>query len=93
MTRAFFVAFLFLAGCASATDTYTPSGQKGYAINCSGTARDWGACYSKAGDLCGSRGYDIITQEGDQETTLTANQFGLYGGSSSTRSLVIACKP
>jgi hypothetical protein len=77
-----------LAGCAMASKTYTPDGRQGYMIDCSGTALTWGKCYEKAGDLCGSTGYEILTQTGDQGATVA----GIYGASVITRSLVIACK-
>lgn len=81
-----------LGGCAMASKTYTPDGREGFSIDCSGSALSWGKCYEKAGDLCGSRGYDVLEKSGDQGDTLAANQFGLYGGSVITRSMVIACK-
>lgn len=88
----------FLAGvalfsaCATATSTYTPDGRQGYAIDCSGSALNWGMCYQKAGEQCGSRGYDVASQNGDQGSIVSANQFGLYGGTIVSRSLVVACK-
>jgi uncharacterized protein YceK len=35
----------FLGGCATAKQTYTPDGQLGYSINCSGSTLNWGMCY------------------------------------------------
>jgi hypothetical protein len=81
-----------LGGCAMASKTYTSDGREGFSIDCSGSALSWGKCYEKAGDLCGARGYDVLEKSGDQGDTLAANQFGLYGGSVITRSVVIACK-
>lgn len=83
---------LALSACATAKKTYTPDGREGFAINCSGQALSWGKCYQKAGEICGTKGYDIISRSGDQGSTVAANQFGLYGGSVITRDLVIACK-
>lgn len=85
-------ATLLISGCATATSTYTPDGRQGYAIDCSGSALNWGLCFQKAGEQCGSRGYDVVAQTGDQGSIVSANQFGLYGGSVVTRSLVVACK-
>ena len=53
---------IVLAGCATASKTHGPDGREAYAINCSGAALNWGMCYSKAGALCGSRGYEVINQ-------------------------------
>jgi len=81
-----------LSGCATSSKTYTPDGREGFSIDCSGNALSWGKCYEKAGDLCGARGYDLLEKSGDQGSRVTANQYGLYGGSVMSRSMVIACK-
>jgi uncharacterized protein YceK len=90
MARVMFVlaVMLALSGCATASKTYTPDGRQGYVIDCSGQALTWGKCYEKAGDLCGSAGYDILSQVADQGATVA----GIYGASVITRSLVITCK-
>ncbi|MEA2066713.1 MAG: hypothetical protein U9O65_06445 [Thermotogota bacterium] len=44
-----------IGGCATAKQTYTSDGQKGYVIDCSGSALNWGMCYEKAGKICGER--------------------------------------
>jgi uncharacterized protein YceK len=54
-----FLIILFIESCATASRTYLPSGEEGYSVTCSGTALTWGNCYQKAGELCGSRGYDV----------------------------------
>jgi hypothetical protein len=90
MTRGLFMIAVVVAlvGCATASKTYTPDGRQGYVIDCSGQALTWGKCYEKAGDLCGSAGYDILSQVADQGATVA----GIYGASVITRSLVVACK-
>jgi hypothetical protein len=85
-------ALLLLAGCATSHETYTPSGQKGYTIDCSGAVQNWGVCQQKAGELCGSRGYAVLSTTGDQGTIVSGNEFGVYGGTVITRSMLIACK-
>jgi hypothetical protein len=81
-----------LSGCARSSKTYTSDGREGFSIDCSGTALSWSKCFEKAGDLCGARGYDLLEKSGDQGSTVAANQYGLYGGSVMSRSMVIACK-
>jgi len=90
MTRVVFVLAVVsaLVGCATASQTYTPDGRQGYVIDCSGQALTWGKCYEKAGDLCGSTGYEILSQTGDQGISVA----GVFGASVITRSFVIACK-
>jgi len=81
-----------VSGCATVSKTYTSDGKKGYVINCSGSALNWGMCYEKAGDLCGSKGYEVLEKSGDTGATVTAGQYGLFGGSVINRSMVIKCK-
>lgn len=54
-------AAVSLSGCVTATPVITPSGQQGFTINCS-AMNDVGQCYKKAGELCGSAGYEIFDQ-------------------------------
>jgi len=82
----------FVAGCAVSSQTYLPSGEQGYSIDCSGTALTWGKCYEKAGEICGSKGYDIIYQSDQGGAAVAANQYGLYGSSLMKRSMLIKCK-
>jgi hypothetical protein len=58
----------------------------------SGSALNWGMCYEKAGKLCGERGYEVLDKSGDTGAMVSANQFGLYGGSVINRSMIIRCK-
>jgi hypothetical protein len=82
----------FLGGCATAKQTYTADGQLGYSINCSGSALNWGMCYEKAGEICGSKGYEVLQKSGDTGALVSGSQFGLYGGSVINRSMIIKCK-
>lgn len=83
---------ILLSGCASASKTYGPDGKEAFSINCSGLARNWSMCYEKAGDLCGTRGYEVISQGGDQGTVASVNPYGGLGGSTISRSLLVKCK-
>lgn len=83
---------LLLSGCAVVNPTYLPSGEKGYSINCSGTALSWNACYEKAGELCGVKGYEIAAGGSEQGSVVAANQSGLFGGSTMHRSMLIKCR-
>lgn len=77
-----------LSGCASVRTTYAPDGRKAYALNCSGTGRGWDKCFSKAGDLCGGAGYDVLNSSG--EGVAGASRYGAYA--TTERSMVIACR-
>lgn len=87
------VVAVLAGGCASGSQTYGPDGKQAFAINCSGMARNWGMCYEKAGELCGTRGYEVINQSGDQGAGASITPSGGFGGSVISRSLLIKCKP
>lgn len=86
-------AVVALAGCASSSKTYTADGREGYSLDCSGTARNWGMCLEKAGDICGTRGYDVLERSGDQGAMVGSSQYWMYGSTTRTRNMLIACKP
>lgn len=95
---------LALSACASSSQLYTQDGRVGYSINCNGSANTWGSCATKAGEICGARGYDILSSNGEQanfamqqgnagwnKSAGWANTSG-FAGTMLTRNLVIACK-
>jgi hypothetical protein len=76
-----------MVGCWSAyhkltgptdSETYTADGLPGYTIHCDGALLSWGSCAAKAGELCETRGYDII----DRHTW----------GFPISRTMLVACK-
>ncbi len=85
----FLTTILWIGGCATAKKTYTSDGKEGHSINCSGSALNWGMCYEKAGELCGTKGYEVLEKSGDTGAMVTAGQFGLFGGSVINRSMII----
>ncbi|SAL25988.1 hypothetical protein AWB69_01940 [Caballeronia udeis] len=94
-TAAVMVAALALAGCAnSAKMTYLPSGDTGFAINCSGgdASTSWAECYKKAGEMCGSYGYDVVSKDVDNGATSGGTVAGIFGANVKNRSMVIRCK-
>jgi hypothetical protein len=84
-----------LAGCAHGpTMTYLPSGDTGFAINCSGgdAATSWAACYKQAGEVCGSYGYEVVSKDADNGATAGGSVGGIFGANIKNRSMVIRCK-
>ena len=88
----FLASMVLLGGCASARQTYTADGKVGHSLDCSGTARNWGMCYEKAGEICGAKGYEVLNRSGDQGAIATANQYGGFAGSVISRTMIIQCK-
>lgn len=77
-----------LGGCATATQIYTPDGKVGHSITCSGAGLTWGNCYEKAGEICGPRGYLVLTGGAEQGAVMS----GAFAGTTMTRNMVIQCK-
>lgn len=90
--KSLFFSLLFLTGCAVSSETYTADGKKGHMIDCSGSALTWGHCYSKAGDICGSLGYEVLAKDGNDGVSAVATGSTFALGSVIKRSLVIQCK-
>jgi len=94
--RLIVLAVLLLAGCAAPSQPiYTQDGRMGHSINCPSVSivqMNWSHCLAKAGEICGARGYDIISKVGEEGFSAS---YGRYGGGAETthmRSLVVACK-
>lgn len=83
---------VIFAGCATATPTFTPSGKQGFTLDCSSEFMTWGECYTKAGELCGAKGYDILEKIGEKTSSISGSQLGVYGSTSATRTMLIVCK-
>ena len=86
------ISMLTVAGCAISSKTYGPDGNVAHTISCSGLALNWGMCLSRAGEICGTRGYDILSATSDQGTIVSATPQMLYGGTTISRSMLIQCK-
>lgn len=81
-----------LVGCTTASKTFGPDGKEAYELACSGAVQDWGDCQKKAGELCGAKGYNIISVNGEQGAVFTANSQSAFGGSTIYRNMMISCK-
>ena len=75
------IAVLALGGCVTAMPILTPTGQQGFTLNCS-ALNDIGQCYKKAGELCGSNGYQIYDQ----------NNKAVSFWSGANQTMVVRCK-
>jgi hypothetical protein len=61
---------VFLASCASERPTYLASGERGYSVSCRGFLNSWNTCLVKAGQVCGTRGYETINEDQYDRTLL-----------------------
>ena len=92
-----------LAGCVSAQETYTADGGKGHVISCTpawtgglvgsiaNASTSWGTCFQKAGDLCGARGYTVLTRSDEPTFSALASQYGASASTSSNRMMIVRC--
>ncbi len=84
-----------LGGCAANSDQlYTPTGAVGHNVDCSGVARNWGHCEQKAGEICKSAGYKVLSKTDERKPTLIKTETrvsDLFGSGEVARSMVIEC--
>ena len=82
MKTAFWAASAFVvlsvAGCATSRDIIGPDGKKVMSISCNGGALDISSCYEKAGEICGSAGYEVLNTDSASSPLMLAN--GRPGG-------------
>ncbi|MBI1327494.1 MAG: hypothetical protein GC136_07620 [Alphaproteobacteria bacterium] len=103
--RVFLILSLaILSACTMAKEITLPDGKQGYNISCNGTANSFSSCVEKAGEVCGSRGYEVIGQNGEKipYVNSSGSAFGGAGGFSGgyqtqmgmfvNRNLFVRCK-
>ena len=80
---------LLLAGCVTTKEVYGPNGELATLINCSDLG--WEACYEKASELCGTRGYDLIDRASKTSGGTVIANTGIVAVSSEAV-MMIQCK-
>lgn len=86
-------AVLALSGCATSRTIIGQDGKPLHKISCDGSALSIDACYEKAGEICGSAGYDIAKQDGSATPFFIAGSDGSFtAGSIVSRSVLVRCK-
>jgi len=58
------VLLAMLGACTTAKEIYLPNGSKGHDIRCDGFGNRMENCFQKAGEICGSKGYDMVNPQG-----------------------------
>ena len=100
----YLLIMFILTSCAISKSTYLPDGKQGHSISCDGAAVGMNVCFEKAGELCGSRGYNLLNREGQvvysgmnsgsvsvNSISGQAQSFGFYGGFNA-KSILVQCK-
>ena len=87
------LAALALGGCATSRTIIGQDGKPLHKISCDGSALSIDACYEKAGEICGSAGYDIAKQDGSATPFFIAGSGGSFtAGSIVSRTVLVRCK-
>ena len=77
--------------CATPKEINLPGGETGYSVSCS-NARNWDKCFSKASEICGGAGYEIISRQTEGIDSALADRKGIYNNASyAERVMVIKC--
>lgn len=75
MKRISLFALLLLSGCfATAEPLYLPDGSSGYHISCGNYVGTPADCIEKAGEMCGTNGYQMFDQAGHPLNAEAQNQ-------------------
>ena len=85
-------AAVLLGGCATSKTIIGQDGKPLHSISCDGSALDVGACYEKAGEICGSLGYDVVNQNGSATPFFFAGRNSFTAGTMVTRNVLVRCR-
>ena len=98
------IIIMSFQGCATHREIYFADGTKGYSVNCSGGEMNFSHCLEKAGEICNTRGYNILNQNGvvipfsvavhdlKKNPYSPSSAYISQSGSMTSRNLFIKCK-
>ena len=88
-----------LSGCVTSQATHLQDGSQAHHVTCGGAVFSMGDCHKRAAELCGPRGYQVVSggTESTPFSTASAN-VNAYGGQASgfsgsiiNRDLIVKC--
>ncbi len=89
------VSVSLLAGCVISEPITLPDGTQGLSIECDGQVQGLAACYKKAAEECGTKGYTVVKEDREQSRSgdVYADEDSLYGteGEVINRWIMIKC--
>lgn len=92
VTSVFVFVVLLLNGCATSRTIVGQDGKPLHKISCDGAAQSIDACYEKAGELCASAGYDILSQDGSAQQHLFVGSGSFYAVPMVSRTVLVRCR-
>lgn len=81
-----------LGGCATSRTIIGQDGKPLHKISCDGSVQTIDACYEKAGELCGSAGYDVVDQNGSARPFFVATGDTFTYGAAVYRTVFARCR-
>ena len=83
----------FLSGCgARAKPIIGPDGREAYHVTCGGIQNSMTDCIEKAGEICGSRGYNILWSNAESPSGIAFDGRNYHQMQAFHRRLIIQCK-
>jgi hypothetical protein len=69
------LALLAVAGCATPSRKHTPDDPDNITVHCNKSTLRWNACYEAAADLCGEKGYQIVSDASGEMPEVSVNSY------------------
>lgn len=84
------LAAAILGGCATTS-------QPVHTVRCDGPKQSWDDCKTKAAEMCGPNGYDVVSRSDDVAAARASREsgdgFSAPNAVPDARSMVVSCKP
>jgi hypothetical protein len=64
-----------VAGCGAPSSKHTPADPDSITVHCNKSTLRWNACYDAAANLCGGKGYRIVSDGSGGMPTVTTNAY------------------
>ncbi|TFH42813.1 MAG: hypothetical protein E4H01_12935 [Lysobacterales bacterium] len=64
-----------LAGCGTPSGKHTADETGAITVRCNNSSLRWNACYETAANLCGQKGYQIVSSDDSGMPSVTTNAY------------------
>jgi hypothetical protein len=66
-----------VAGCGAPSGKYTSDETGAVTVRCNNSSLRWNACYETAANLCGQKGYQIVSSSDNGMPSVTTDAYGV----------------